>query len=157
MRDLWGTRAEQLSFIPLEHVVDDATTEYQARAAVMAMMVAFCLPIMGLGVHGSAAAEAKRLGQTMAIELALGATPRLIQRRLQARIVGVAAAGIVLGLACGFGVGTAVASRVYGVTAIEPSAAVLVTGLTLGLAWWGSKSPAKMLAKTDPAIVLRRL
>jgi putative ABC transport system permease protein len=157
MRDLWGSRVDALAFIPLDRVVWDATIEHRGRAAVMVLVIVFCLPIMGLGVHGATAAEAARSWHNMAIELALGATPQRIRRRLLLRIVGVVSVGVALGLVTGIGVGVAIASRVFGVTPFEPTAALIVVTLVVVIAGLASRRPAAVIARSDPATLLRQL
>lgn len=155
-RDLWGSRVDALTFTPVERVVWDATVEHRGRAAVMVLVIAFCLPIMALGVHGATAAEAARSKYNMAIELALGATPQRIRRRLLSRIVGVVSVGVALGLVTGIGVGVAVASRIFGVTAFEPTAALIVVSLVVVVACLASRRPASVIARSDPATLLRQ-
>jgi hypothetical protein len=157
MHDLWGSRVDALAFIPLEGVVWDATVEHRGRAAVMVLVIVFCLPIIGLGVHGATAAEAARSARNMAIELALGATPQRIRRRLLSRIFAVVLAGVALGLVAGIGLGVAVASRIFGVRAFEPTASLVVVALVVVVACLASSRPAGVVARSDPATLLRQL
>jgi ABC-type antimicrobial peptide transport system permease subunit len=75
----------------------------------------------------------------------------LMMRRGQ----GLAAAGVLLGLASAYAGGRTVASMVYGVHASDPIVLLSATVVVVVITWIAIAIPARRASRTDPVLVLR--
>ena len=93
--------------------------------------------------------------RSLGIRLALGATPRVVQRSVLARGLTLATSGIAIGTAGAMAAGKLIESRLYGAEARDLrtlGVAVLVLVIITVLASW---IPARRAALTDPVESLR--
>jgi putative ABC transport system permease protein len=87
--------------------------------------------------------------------MALGARPADVLWMVTGHGLGLAAAGVVCGVAGSLAVGRILASRLFGVTASDPATLSAVTLLLLLVAAAACAIPAFRATRIDPAIALR--
>jgi putative ABC transport system permease protein len=89
------------------------------------------------------------------LRMALGAGPRQVLRLVLGEGLGLAAAGLCLGLAGAYFVGRVMTSVLYGVNAIDPGAVSAVAALLLLAALLACYMPARRATRVDPLVALR--
>jgi len=93
--------------------------------------------------------------RSLGIRLALGATPHGLERGVLTRGVGLAAAGVILGMIGAMAAGKVIESRLYGVEARDVGTLGLAVGVLMLIALLSSWIPARRAAMTDPIESLR--
>jgi putative ABC transport system permease protein len=137
------------------HFVASTLTRQQLGMTLMLVFGATALVLAAVGIYGVIAyASAQRLGE-IATRLALGATPSEMFWLMMRRGQGLAAAGVVIGLAAAYAGGRAVSSMVFGVRASDPIVLATATGVVVALTWIATAIPARHASRTDPVLVLR--
>jgi putative ABC transport system permease protein len=137
------------------HLLASTLTRQQLGMTLMLVFGATALALAAVGIYGVIAyASAQRLGE-IATRLALGATPTQVFWLLMRRGQGLAAIGVILGLAAAYGGGRGVASLVYGIHASDPIVLVTATLVVVGITWVATAIPAHRASRTDPILALR--
>jgi predicted permease len=130
-------------------------TEERMLAATGSILSGIALALLVVGVYGAFAAAVVRGRRELGIRVALGASPRMVQRMVVARAVAVAAAGLSIGLPLAYAFTRSFAHLLYGVRPIEP---VVVAGIVVVVVVTAALSaliPARKAARVDPLIALR--
>ncbi|HEY7500626.1 MAG TPA: ABC transporter permease [Vicinamibacterales bacterium] len=128
------------------------------RRAPMILSVGFggvALLLASLGIYGVLAYQVSQRTREIGIRIALGSDTREILRLVMRE----AAVLVLVGLACGLGGAVAlqgaIASQLYGISALDP---LVILGATLVLAaaaLFACVGPARRAARVDPAIALQ--
>jgi len=116
-------------------------------------LLATALAAVGLfGVMGYAVARRTR---EIGVRVALGADRRRVLALVCGEVAVLTALGLLIGLPCGWGLGRLVQSRLFGLTAFDPTTlagVVLMLGLAAAVA---GALPALRAARIDPVVALR--
>jgi putative ABC transport system permease protein len=153
LQRLWGTSPPRP--FPVSDAVHLATGEYRARVLLLGLVAILTIPLTLLGVAGALTYAVRQHARETAIELAIGAEPRGIRRRVvrDALVAAAQAAGV--GLVVGAALGAAASSALFGVRGIEPLWATASVSLTIAVAWLAALVPAHRAGRTSPAQMLR--
>ena len=89
------------------------------------------------------------------IRMALGAQRGDVLRLVLRRGLILAAIGIALGLAGAAGLSRSLTAMLYGLTPLDPTTYVAVTGLFAAVAALASYLPARRAARVDPLVAIR--
>jgi hypothetical protein len=125
------------------------------NALLLAVFAAAGLTIASVGLFGVMAAMVRQRTRELGIRLALGASPRDLQRMVMRRGLAVAASGVFVGL-----LGTLLANRLlvpllYEVSPTDGVTLLLATGFLLGVASLATAVPALLSTRVDPLLALR--
>jgi predicted permease len=124
----------------------------------MALLVGFgavALLLAAVGVYGLMSySVAQRFGE-MALRCALGSSPGHVLRLVMRRGLKLALAGVVGGVVGAVVLRQAVASQLYGVTALDPPVFLGVTAALFGVAALACYVPARRATRVNPADLLR--
>jgi hypothetical protein len=153
LQRLWGTSPPRP--FPVSDAVRLATGEYRARVLLLGLVAILTIPLTLLGVAGALTYAVRQHARETAIELAIGAEPRGIRRRVVRDALVASAQAAVLGLVVGAALGAAASSALFGVRGIEPLWATASVSLTIAVAWLAALVPAHRAGRTSPAQVLR--
>lgn len=116
---------------------------------------AVALFLAAIGVYGVLAFSVSQRTQEMGVRIALGASRSDVLRLVVRQGVGLAAIGVVFGLAGAFGITRVIETLLYNVTPTDPlSFAGVATFLTL-IAIVASYVPARRATTVDPIVALR--
>jgi predicted permease len=118
--------------------------------AMLAVLVA------AIGVYGVTAYMVARRTSEIGIRTALGATRGGVLRLMMWDTLRLAAAGLVLGLIGGAGLGRLVATQLYGVGALDAPTFLIVPALVLSVAGIAALLPAGRAVARGPLPALRR-
>ena len=137
--------------------VSEAIARPRFTAAVSALFAVSTALLAAMGIFGVMAYSVSIRQDELALRLALGDTPRGVQRRVVAAALRLTAAGTVLGLLAGFWMLQSLRSMLYGISVTDPFVlALAVAGMGL-LALIAAAAPAWRASTTDPMTLLRRL
>ncbi len=147
--------------VPLGNVV--RLTEYHSAAMAQQRLDAMVLAVFALGalliavqgVYGTLAFVVEQRRREIGIRVAVGATPRAVQRTVVGRGMRTVAIGTALGLAAATVAGRAASSLLYGVSAADPANYIAVACVIVGAALCGALLPAIRASRADPLEVLR--
>ena len=89
------------------------------------------------------------------LEVALGAQRRDVLRLVLRRGLILAAIGMVLGLAGAAGLSRSLTAMLYGLTPLDPTTYVAVTGLFAAVVVLASYLPARRAARVNPMVAIR--
>jgi predicted permease len=115
--------------------------------------VALILAVVGL--YGITAYSVERRRGDLAVRLALGGTPREVLTMVVGQGVGVAAAGLALGVLGAVTLTRILGSLLYGVSPRDPVVLLVVAGLVLSVSAVACAVPARRVVSLDPASTLR--
>jgi ABC-type antimicrobial peptide transport system permease subunit len=113
------------------------------------------LALAAFGVYASTRRSVVDSKRDLAVQVALGASPRQIVRHVLGRTGRSVGSGLVLGVVGLALVGQAMRSVLYGVTPLEPLVALVAIAVVGVAALIAAVGPALRAAKVDPMLALR--
>ncbi len=139
----------------LESWVTEAMAPTRFLLALTGSFAALALVLAVLGLYGVVSFSARQRTREIGVRVALGASDRDILRLILRHGLGVAAAGVVLGLVASLALTRIVQSYLVGVTATDPLTFAGVPVLLIGVAALASYLPARRAAGIAPLEALR--
>jgi predicted permease len=113
------------------------------------------LTIAVVGLYGSVAYDVSRRTPEIGVRVALGARPAQIVRLVLGNVLGLAAAGVVLGVPGALFASSFAKAYLFGVTSGDPLTIAAATGVLLGAALIAAYAPARAAARLDATSALR--
>ena len=156
-RTLWslGTLMNVYSIRTLEEAVAESYWQSRFTMVLLSVFAGMALALATAGLYAVISYLTAQRTQEIGIRMALGARPADVLWMVTGEGLGLAAAGLVCGVAGSLAVGRILASRLFGVTASDPITLTGVTLLLLLVAAAACAVPAFRAARIDPAIALR--
>ena len=136
-------------------LADRAIADYRARAVLLGLIGALCLPLALAGIAGALSYATSQRLHEIGIRMALGAEPRDIRRRVVGRAFAALSIGLAFGLAGGMLMGRLMSAYLFGVRPIDGWTTVGAAAVLVLTAWAASIVPARRAARIDPARALR--
>jgi ABC-type antimicrobial peptide transport system permease subunit len=118
-------------------------------AALMAVLVG------AVGIYGVVSYVVAQRRAEIGVRVALGARGGHVQALIIGQSIGVAAAGIAVGLILALALSGALRAYLFGVSAADPLTLAAVAVILLGLAGLASHLPARRALRIDPVEALR--
>jgi predicted permease len=134
-----------------------AEMSLSSRRAAMALAIAFgglALFLAAIGTYGVLAYLVTQRRREIGIRVALGSTSGGIVRLVFREGLLLVGIGLVLGIAAAVGLRRALASELYGVSALDPAVLAGVVALLASAALVACIVPARRATKVDPVVVL---
>ncbi|AHG87819.1 permease [Gemmatirosa kalamazoonensis] len=129
-----------------------------ARPRVTAMLVALfaavALALAAVGIYGVVAYGVAQRAREFGIRMALGARPRSVVRLVVGQGTAPVLAGLALGLGAAWGASRVLGALLYGVSATDPVAFIVVTVFLGAVALVAAYVPARRATRVDPVVVL---
>jgi putative ABC transport system permease protein len=122
---------------------------------LVAIFATTALLLAAVGIYGVMSYLVEQQTREIGIRSALGAKRSHILKLVIGRGVGMAAAGIVLGLVAAFGLTRFLAGLLYGVAAVDPITFIGISIPVLIVAVLACFIPARRATKVDPLVALR--
>ena len=149
------SRAAVMRFVTLEAQWAEFTSPVRFISALLAVFAMGSLVLAAVGLYAVASFYTARRTREFGIRMALGASPRHMQRGVLREAVVLAGAGIAAGVALSAAGGRALEGLLFGMSGIAlanwTGAAVLLGAVAVAAAWL----PARRAARTDPMAALR--
>jgi predicted permease len=161
---LQAMRRETLALEPNAVFLDSQTMTAQVDMALLpARLAAQTASLVGvvatllaaIGLYGVIAYAVSRRTREIGIRMALGAAPGGVIRLVMKQGMTVAGAGVAAGIVIGYLAARAIASGLYGVSALDPLAWTTAVVALLGSAALANYLPARRASLVDPSIALR--
>ena len=140
----------------MDAMIADSPAAFQRRypAFLIGIFAAIALVMAAIGTYGMVAYAVAQRRQEIGIRIALGAQRGDIFRLVVGQGMGLAAVGVVIGLAGAALVTRALSSLLFDVTPTDPVTFVTVAAVLLGAAFVASGIPAIRATRVAPASVL---
>jgi putative ABC transport system permease protein len=138
----------------MQDVLYGSVAQPRFRTLLIGMFAALALVLAALGLYGVLAYSVSQRTAELGIRVALGAQPGSILKLVVFQATGLAAIGLVMGIAVAL-VGSRLMSRfLFGVRPTDPLTLAATCFLILAVAVTASLVPALRAARVDPAIAL---
>ncbi len=111
--------------------------------------------LAAVGLYGVMAYVVARRTREIGIRMALGATQQSVAWMILREILGMLAAGLVIGLIAAYGIGRVIESQLFGVKASDPFVFFISAGLLVTVALLAGWFPSRNAASVDPMVALR--
>jgi putative ABC transport system permease protein len=115
----------------------------------------FALILASLGIYALISYSVSQRTQEIGIRMALGASPGDVLRMVMGQGLGIAGAGVAVGLALSWLAARAIAAALYDVGAADPAAWGTAVAVLLGSAALANYLPARRAARVEPSSALR--
>jgi putative ABC transport system permease protein len=142
-----------------EHSLDAIVSAASARTRVTLLLLAvasgIALTLGAVGVYGVMAYGVSLRQREIGVRIALGARPADVRRMISHQGVGLALAGVAIGMVCAVAVTRLIAGLLYDVSPTDPVILSVTCIVMLLVALLASWVPAQRAASIDPAEALR--
>src|SRR5881296_2788682 len=143
------------SAAPFGTFLEGPLAQPRLNALLLAVFAGAAVALAAVGLFGAMATMVRQRTRELGVRMALGATPRDVQRMVIRRGLTIAGVGSVAGL-----LGALLANRLlvvmlYGVTPTDPATLTAVTGLLIGVTALASLIPARSTTRIDAVVALR--
>jgi predicted permease len=142
-------------FVTFQDLVDHAVSPRRFLVMLLSAFAAFALALASLGIYAVISFSVKQRAQEIGIRMALGASATDVQRRIVLRTLGLAAAGLALGMAGSRVLSGALGSLLFGVTSGDPVTFLAMGALLTVVAGVAGYVPAVRASRIDPVVALR--
>jgi ABC-type antimicrobial peptide transport system permease subunit len=139
----------------MEAIVTLSTSRERFNMLLMTVFGSAALLLAAIGIYGLMAYAVQQRSQEMGVRLALGAGPARLRNMVVWQGMRVALLGVVVGMAAAMGLTRLLTAFLFGVTARDPIAFVVVTLVLIVAAFMGVWLPARRAARVDPMVALR--
>jgi len=139
----------------MEDRLHDSLARQRFSMTMLAAFSMFAMILAAVGVYGVISFLVSQGTHDIGVRIALGAQRTNILRLVVRQGMGLAAAGIVLGLAGAVALTRVMASLLFGVSATDPATFSLVTVFLAATALAASYLPALRATRVDPMVALR--
>ncbi|HEX6462967.1 MAG TPA: FtsX-like permease family protein, partial [Vicinamibacterales bacterium] len=142
-------------FRPLQRLVDRSVSPRRFTLTMLGAFAVFALILASLGIYALISYSVNQRTQEIGIRMALGASAGDVQARIVGQTLGLAATGMVIGVAASWLLARSLKGLLYGVTATDPvTFAVMLCVLTV-VATLAGYFPARRASRIDPLVALR--
>jgi predicted permease len=140
---------------PLQRLVDHSVSPRRFFVYLVAIFATLGLILAALGIYGVISYSVTRQTQEIGIRMALGATPRIVQRSVLARTLRLALFGIAAGTVASFAASKVIASLLFKTDSTDPITFRAVAVLLVLVALLAGYFPALRATHIDPVTALR--
>ena len=144
-----------LSLRTLNEQIDRHLTMERLIAQLAAFFGAVALFMAAMGLYGVMSYSISRRTGEIGLRMALGASGTSVIAMVLGETLRIVAIGITIGLPCALALGRLISSRLYGVTAADPTAIAMTTLMILTAAALAGYMPARRASRVDPMVSLR--
>jgi putative ABC transport system permease protein len=139
----------------MQQVVGESTARNDFYMMLLTIFAGVALLLAAIGVYGLMAYSVQQRTQEIGVRMALGATPRQVQRMVVIQGVRLALVGLVLGVGSSLAMAQLMSSMLYGVKPRDPVTIVLVAALLSAVTLLATYLPARRASRVDPMVALR--
>jgi ABC-type antimicrobial peptide transport system permease subunit len=140
---------------PLSDLVKAASARVSFTMALLAVASGIALLLGLVGIYGVITYIVTQRTREIGVRMALGATSGSVRAMVLRQGVGLALAGVAVGLIAAAALSSLIGAVLYGVKAIDPLTYAAVAALLLAAAAAASYLPARRAAAVAPSIALR--
>lgn len=153
--ELRGAPLVRDSYGPMQMEIDRALADQRLTTRALIAFAVVALFLAALGIHGLVAYTVTLRTREIGIRSALGAEARSVLLLVTLRGLGLAAAGIGLGLAGSFAATGVLSAMLFGTSPTDPVVFVGSAFLLATVVLVASYLPARRATRVDPMVALR--
>jgi putative ABC transport system permease protein len=139
----------------MDEVVQRSTSRQRFNMLLMTVFGSAALFLAAIGIYGLMAYSVQQRTQEIGIRLALGAATGTVRKMVVLQGMGLALAGVAVGIAAAFGLTRLIATFLFGVKDKDPAVFVSVAVLLAVVSFLAVWLPARRATRIDPVIALR--
>jgi putative ABC transport system permease protein len=139
----------------LERVLERRTGQPRFRALLIAAFAAVALLLAGVGLYGLISYTVAQRVPEIGVRLALGATPAQVGGLIVRQGLGLAGAGVALGIVGALAATQLIEGLLFSVSATDPLVYSVLAALLLSIAALACYVPARRAMRVDPIAALR--
>jgi putative ABC transport system permease protein len=139
----------------MRDVIEETTAPRQFTTALLGVFAAIALVLATLGIYSVISYSIALRTQEIGIRMALGAQRSSILRMVIGKGITLTMIGALIGLSAAFVLTRWMASMLFGVSASDPAAYVLVFLVAVSAALLACLIPARRATRVDPLVALR--
>jgi putative ABC transport system permease protein len=139
----------------MEELVADSLKQRRFNLFLLGLFAAIALLLATVGIYGSISYMARQRTNEIGVRIALGAQSRDVLKLIVGQGLGLAVAGVVIGLLCAFLLTRTISGLLFGVGPMDPLTFMVISLLLLATAFVASLIPARRATKVDPLTALR--
>jgi predicted permease len=144
-----------LSSRSIEEQMAPMTAQDRTTAKLAVAFGCVALLLAGIGLYGVLSYGVARRTPEIAVRIALGAESRRVISMILGEILGLVAAGLIVGGGLAYATTRLIGSRLYGIAPHDPSTLALATFLLVSVALTATYLPARRASRVDPLTALR--
>jgi len=133
-----------------------ADTGPRISAMLLAIFAAISVLLAALGIHGVVSYGVAQRTREFGLRMALGSTPRQLERLVIAHGIKTALIGLTAGMAGAAALASALRVALYGVATLDPAVMAGVTGLLFAVTLVANYIPAHRATRIDPMQALHQ-
>jgi predicted permease len=139
----------------LEAIVARSVSEPRFYTVLLAAFAAMAVGLAALGIFGVMSYAVVQRSREIGIRVALGAHPGDVRRMVLGHALGLALAGVAIGLAGAAALSRVIRSLLFQVSPTDPATLAGVAAVLLAVALLASDLPARRATRVDPLDALR--
>jgi putative ABC transport system permease protein len=142
---------------PLADVVTRAVARPRFYMSLLTLFAAVALILSATGIFGVMSYAVAQQSKEIGIRMALGAKASDVVRSIVGRALGLAGAGVIVGVGAAVLLGGFLGNQLFGVTRFDPATLVSVIAVLMASAALASLLPATRAARIDPIRAFREV
>ena len=139
----------------MESMMNEALGQRKLSMYLLGTFAGLALLLAAIGIYGVMSFDVTRRSQEIGVRMALGAARGAVLRLVLKQGVGLALAGVLLGLAGAFALTRVLEAQLFGVTPTDPATFALVAVGLAAIATVATLIPALRATRLDPVRALR--
>jgi ABC-type antimicrobial peptide transport system permease subunit len=139
----------------MEEFVGRAVASQRFNMLLVGLFAGLGLLLASVGIYGVVSYSAAQRTNEIGIRIALGARAVDVVKLILKHGLGLASAGVAIGLVASLALTRLMKGMLFGVSATDPLTFAAITLLLVGVALLAALVPARRAAKVDPMIALR--
>ena len=139
----------------VEQLLSDTLAARRFTTLLLALFATAALALAGLGIYGVIAVATAQRTREIGLRIAMGAEPRDVLWLVVRAALGLAGAGVTVGLLVSLLFSQTLASLLFEVTPFDAATLAAVALLLLAVAATAAWSPARRASRVDPLVALR--
>ena len=149
--------AEQTIYLvrTFDELLDNALVQRRLQMTLLAMFAGLALLLSAIGIYGVMAYSVTQRKHEIGVRTALGASPRRVLGLILRQGLGLTVLGIVIGLACAWGITRLMSSLLYDISQTDSFSFMLIPVVLLIVAALACWLPARRATRVDPLVALR--